>query len=106
MTHPVLCVGTLAHQPASARSSNYNAQSATELQGFHTDLLGFQTILDQLGSDNGLANYDKNNQVETVLKDMTNSVKYLLADIDDMVYNIPELGPTLGPSAFSCPSLL
>lgn len=68
------------------------------MTGFHTDLLGFQTILAQIGSDDGLANYDKNNDLEIVLKDMVNSVKYLLSDIDEMVYNLPAVGPTLGPS--------
>ena len=70
------------------------------MSGFHSSLLGFQSTLAELGADKGLANYDKDNDLETVLKDLVNSVKYLLSDIDDMVYDIPGLGPTLGPSKY------
>lgn len=92
--------GRLAKQPASARSENFQQESADELTGFHTNLLGFQNTLAELGADKGLANYDKSNDVETLLKNMINSVKYMLSDIDDLVYEIPGLGPTLGPSTF------
>ncbi|KAJ3539445.1 hypothetical protein NM688_g6358 [Phlebia brevispora] len=97
---------TLARQPASSRSSDFQAQSAAELTGFQTNLLGFQTILDQLGSDDGLANYDKNNEVETILKEMVNSVKYLLTDTDDMVYSLPAVGQTLGPIVYEIKCIL
>ena len=93
-------VGTLVRQPAASRASTFNTQSASELQAFRLDLLGFQTILEQLGSDNGLANYDNTNALEKVLKEMVNSVKYMLTDIDQMVVALPVLGPTLGPSTF------
>ena len=51
-----------------------------------------------MAADKGLANYDKDDELETVLKDLVNAVKYLLNDITAMVYQIPGVGPTLGPS--------
>ena len=93
-------VGRLAQTPSSQRSTNFRAESEHELSGFHTNLLGFQSTLAELGADKGLANYDKDNDLETLLKDMVNSVKYLLNDIDAMVNDIPGLGPSLGPSQY------
>ena len=88
----------MCHDPSARQSENFKEQSAHELSLFHTNLLGFQNTLAQLGADKGLANYDRNNDLETLLKEMVNAVKYLLRDIDDAVYDIPGLGPTLGPS--------
>lgn len=94
----------MSQTPKGARTQNFEQQSADEATAFHTNLLGFQNTLAQLGADKGLANYDKDNDLETVLKDLVNSVKYLLSDIDDMVYDIPGVGSTLGPS--TCASFL
>ena len=88
----------LAEQPASSRSANFEQESATEASGFHSSLLGFQNTLAQLGADKGLANYDRNNDLETLLKDLINANKYFLNDVDGLVYDVPGLGPTLGPS--------
>ena len=93
--------GRLSQTPKNARTQNFEQQCADEVTAFHTNLLGFQNTLAELGADKGLANYDKDNDLETVLKDLVNSVKYLLSDIDDMVYDIPGLGSTLGPSTCS-----
>ena len=98
--------GTLAREPASSRGADFNAQSASELNAFHTDLLGFQGLLSDMGQDKGLANYDSSNSLETLLKDMVNSVKYMLNDVDDLVYQLPGVGPTLGPSASSSLSFM
>ena len=54
-----------------------------------------------MGSDKGLANYDKNNALETLLKKVVNANKYLLNDVDKMVYQLPAVGSTLGPSELS-----
>lgn len=95
--------GRLAQTPASARTPDFQQQSADEVTGFHTSLLGFQDVLAQLGADKGLANYNKDIELETELKDLVNCVKYLLSDIDNMVYSIPGLGSTLGPSTCRVP---
>ncbi|KIP11960.1 hypothetical protein PHLGIDRAFT_17778 [Phlebiopsis gigantea 11061_1 CR5-6] len=96
----------LSQTPKSARGQNFEQQSADEATAFHTNLLGFQNTLAQLGADKGLANYDKDDDLETVLKDLVNSVKYLLSDIDDMVYDIPDVGPILGPIVYQIKCLL
>lgn len=68
------------------------------MTGFHTNLLGFQTVLAEFGADKGLANYDRTNDLETLLKNLVNLNKNALSAIDILVYNIPLLGPILGPS--------
>ena len=57
-----------------------------------------QGILGDLGRDKGLANYDRNNDLETLLKDIVNLNKDTLSGVTEIVYEIPILGPILGPS--------
>ena len=59
-----------------------------------------QGILGDLGRDKGLANYDRNNDLETLLKDIVNLNKDTLSAITEIVYEIPILGPLLGPSKY------
>ena len=66
-------------------------------------MLGFQTALAKAGSDKGEANYDNTNDLETILKNTVNLNKNALSAVSVMVYNIPGLGPILGPSASHCP---
>lgn len=66
-------------------------------------MLGFQTALAQTGSDKGLANYDRTNDLETLLKDTVDLTKDTLNAVDLLVHNIPILGPILDPSASQCP---
>ena len=61
-----------------------------------------QGLLGDLGRDKGLANYDRNNDLETLLKDIVNLLKDTLSAVTDIVYEIPILGPILGPS--KCPT--
>ncbi|GJE86108.1 hypothetical protein PsYK624_021880 [Phanerochaete sordida] len=96
----------LAQQPESSRSAGYEQESANELSSFHSNLLGFQNTLAQLGADKGLANYDRSNDLETLLKDLVNANKYALSDVDDFVYKIPTLGPTLGPIVYEIKCIL
>lgn len=79
-------------------TSAYQQQAATQLSGFQTNYLGFQNALSSMNSDKGLANYDKNDNLETLLKNMVNANKDILSDTTTLVYNIPVLGPILGPS--------
>lgn len=92
---------TLAAQSASTSGNNaaFQQQCASELTSFHTAFQSFSSVFGQLGADKGLANYDKNNQLETLLKDVVNANKNALSAVDVLVYNIPGLGPILGPSA-------
>ena len=70
------------------------------MTAFRENLNGFQDILAQLGADKGLANYDRSDQIETLLKNVVNANKYLLKDVDVMVDQLPAVGGTLGPSTF------
>lgn len=97
----VLLLGAMCQDPATRHSENFKTQSANEVTAFHSNLLGFETVLQELGADKGLANYDRSDDLETLLKDLVNANKYLLSDIDDLVYDIPGLGSTLGPSEWS-----
>ena len=63
-------------------------------------MLAFQTVLAQTGPDKGLDNYDDTNDLETLLRAMIDLNKNVLDAVDIAVYNIPLLGPILGPSAF------
>lgn len=67
------------------------------MTAFRENLNGFQDILAELGADKGLANYDNSDSIETLLKNVVNANKYLLKDVDAMVYELPAVGGTLGP---------
>ncbi|KAI0348015.1 hypothetical protein BDW22DRAFT_1385036 [Trametopsis cervina] len=95
------------HQtPASSRSADFDTQSADEVSAFSSNLNGFQDILAQLAADKGLANYDRSDDLETLLKDLVNAVKYLLSDVTQMVYELPAVGGTLGPIVYDIKCLL
>lgn len=53
-------------------------------------------------SDKGLANYDKSNALETLLKNVVNANKDTLSSVTDLSYNLPVVGPTVGPSESVC----
>ena len=62
-------------------------------------MLGIEAILKELGADNGLANYDRTNDLETLLKNIVNVNKDTLQLHPTTIsYNLPIVGPTLGPS--------
>jgi hypothetical protein len=82
----------------------FQQDAVSELTAFDSSLLGIKTILDELGSDKGLKNYDRTNDLETLLKNVVNFNKETLNSVDVLVYNLPFLGPILGPSTFvGCP---
>ncbi|KAH9937682.1 uncharacterized protein B0H18DRAFT_1113486 [Fomitopsis serialis] len=76
-----------------------NAQTLNSL-AVHENFLGFQTVLGELAADKGLANYNKNSEMETMLKNIVNASKYVMNDTYEMVNNIPGLGPILGPIVY------
>jgi len=93
---------SLASQSASSDGDNstFQQQAAAQLTSFQSSMSTFNNLFGQLGSDDGLANYDKTDQVETVLKDVVNANKNALSAITVLVYNIPTLGPILGPIVY------
>jgi hypothetical protein len=95
--------GNLAERSSTVNDDDYDFQQqcASEMTGYHTSFLGFQTTLAQLAGDKGLANYDSSNNLETLLKDAVNANKNALSATAALVYNIPTLGPILGPSMYS-----
>lgn len=105
LTH--IFVEDYASQASSSKDNNaYQQQCATELSSFHTGLAGAESILRDLGRDKGLANYDRNNELETALKHLININKDTLKAVDEIVYQIPGLGPILGPSLSLLPFFL
>ncbi|KAK0456460.1 hypothetical protein EV421DRAFT_61494 [Armillaria borealis] len=50
--------------------------------------------------DKGLGNYDRNDRLETTLKDVVNKTKDLLKVTAILVNNLPILGSTLGPIVY------
>jgi hypothetical protein len=72
-----------------------------DLRGFRDNMGRTQGLLGDLGRDKGLANYDPNNDLEALLKDIVNLNKDTLSAVTDIAYEIPLLGPLLGPS--KCP---
>jgi len=94
---------------ASTIGSDYDAyakECAAQAQGFHTSLLGFRTLLDQLGREKGLANYNRDDQLQTVLKNIVNTNKDFLKSISGMVDGVPAVGPVLGPVVYEVKCIL
>ncbi|KZT02727.1 uncharacterized protein LAESUDRAFT_661393 [Laetiporus sulphureus 93-53] len=92
----------MASEPASERAANadFSEQYLTELSSFNTNFRGFQSVLAALAADKGLANYNKNDQLETLLKATVNAVKDILGDTYEAIESIPGIGPLLGPTVY------
>ena len=73
--------------------------AASQLALFHDTIQAIRSLFTQLAADKGLQNYDRTNELETMLKNVINANKNALTAVDNMIYNIPTLGPILGPSA-------
>lgn len=78
--------------------SEYSEQTSAEASGFHDSLFGFGGILKQLAADKGLANYNQDDALETLLKNTVNANKDFLSSVDKYAYELPAVGSTLGPS--------
>ncbi|KAJ6575127.1 hypothetical protein B0H19DRAFT_628579 [Mycena capillaripes] len=70
-------------------------QCASTLNSYAENFHGFQTIY--LTLDKGLACYDPSSNLQTILKDVVNYHKDILAAAADLVASIPGLGPLLSP---------
>ncbi|KAI0365244.1 hypothetical protein BV20DRAFT_973430 [Pilatotrama ljubarskyi] len=85
---------------------DFNQQAVSEVAAYQDGLLGFQALLAQLAADKGLANYDRTDELETLLKNLVNLTKNTLKAIDILVYNIPVFGPELGPIVYEIKCIL
>ncbi|KAH9820086.1 secreted protein [Melampsora americana] len=69
-------------------------------------LTNIHNSLSYFGRDKGTANLNKSNEMEVTLKNTVNSMKYSMADLNLMVYQVPALGPTLGPIVYQIKCIL
>ncbi|KAI0793494.1 hypothetical protein C8Q75DRAFT_804301 [Abortiporus biennis] len=101
-----------AFQQLSAQSATrgnepaYKEELRSRVHDFHLDLLGVRAVLEQLGADKGLANYDRSDELETILKKIVNASKDLMGNIDANVYELPVIGSTLGPIVYDIKCIL
>ena len=86
----------------TSNDAEFQQESVTSLTSFQGSIHSFQGLFKHLGRDKGLANYDRSNELETLLKKVINLNKDTLDAIDCLVYEIPTLGPYLGPSKYLC----
>ncbi|KAI0655075.1 hypothetical protein C8Q70DRAFT_924100 [Cubamyces menziesii] len=96
----------LATNPPTGGDADFNQRVLTEFTGFQDGLSSVQSILVELGADRGLANYDPNDELETLLKNIVNLVKDTLKTVDNLVYQVPLLGPLLGPIVYQVKCIL
>ena len=78
---------------ASKNKRDDSSQALAALWDFLLDLLGLKALLEQMGADRGLANYDGTNHLETLLKENVNCIKDILTQIYQLFANIPIIGP-------------
>ncbi|KAJ7293589.1 hypothetical protein C8J57DRAFT_1269426 [Mycena rebaudengoi] len=93
----------LAARSRSIRPSDYEAfrrECVTAFTSYQEHFARFPRLLGPLSADAGLANYDKTDQLETLLKDIVNANKDALSATYVLVDNIPGLGPVLGPIVY------
>lgn len=94
---------SLATQSSSVNpaSALFQQSTAYQMTALHSSLVSINNLFSSTAAQDGLANYDKNDQVQVALKDTVNYTKTFLSNTDVLVYNIPLLGPILGPSKLS-----
>ncbi|EJD03943.1 uncharacterized protein FOMMEDRAFT_155063 [Fomitiporia mediterranea MF3/22] len=99
---------TMASQSASRNENDqdFHQNAAARFSSFQSNSQGFLAILSQLAADKGLANYDKNDQLETLLKDFVNASKNAVGAVYVMIKNDPTLGPILGPIVYELKCLI
>ncbi|KAG2044837.1 hypothetical protein BDR03DRAFT_847858 [Suillus americanus] len=85
---------------ASASDPAFQQQASTELSGFNTNFAGFTSVLAELGGDDGVANLDPTNNLETVLESIINANKDILTVTYNLVVSLPIVGPILGPIVY------
>ena len=94
-------LGTYSSQAPTSNNPEFQQRVVQECDAFKDNTLAFSVILARLAADKGLANYDRRNELETLLKAYVNLHKRVLAYIYKLIADIPVLGPILGPSRLS-----
>ncbi|KAF8872138.1 hypothetical protein CPB84DRAFT_1799908 [Gymnopilus junonius] len=85
---------------------DFQQEYTSRLSDFNANVQGFHEALAKATSDKGLAYYDKQNDLEKLLKEIVNAHKDVLSAIDIAVENIPGLGPILGPVIYQTKCLI
>ncbi|KAJ7492606.1 hypothetical protein FB451DRAFT_1361160 [Mycena latifolia] len=102
---------TLKRLAARAQSGHpgdveFQQQCVSALTSYQTNFAGFQSVLFLLGSDKGLAYYDRLDDFETLLKNIINFHKEALNAVALLVAQLPILGPILGPIVYDIKCLV
>ncbi|KDR80125.1 hypothetical protein GALMADRAFT_265308 [Galerina marginata CBS 339.88] len=92
----------LAATSEGVDSDDYDFQQdyVSSLSDFNTNVQGYEEAYAQAKSDKGLANYDKQNDLETLAKQIVDAHKVMLDSTARAVDNIPGLGPALAPIVY------
>ncbi|KAJ7103520.1 hypothetical protein B0H15DRAFT_217330 [Mycena belliarum] len=102
---------TLGRLAAEARSGHpgdveFQQQCTSALSSYRTNFASLQSNLFEITSDKGLAYYDHLDDVETLLKNVVNFHKNVLSDVTALIYQLPILGPILGPIVYDIKCLV
>lgn len=86
--------------PAELSDESDVSESAIvgNLTAYKLSILRFRSALGDLGRNKGLAYYNRNDDLETLLKNIINIQKQTLSYVDTIVFRVPVVGPILGPS--------
>ncbi|KJA29227.1 hypothetical protein HYPSUDRAFT_50705 [Hypholoma sublateritium FD-334 SS-4] len=96
----------LAEQSGDLDDGDFQQQYASALSDYSDNVSGFHTTLAKTLSDKGLANYDRTNSIETILKDFFNLNKGIFNSINVYLPTIPVIGPIVGPLFYNIKCLL
>ncbi|KAM5536181.1 hypothetical protein V8D89_010080 [Ganoderma adspersum] len=100
----VTYVGVLIDLSASGNDTTTQQQAVLAAGGIVDTLRTFQGFLND--QQKGLANFDPNDPLDVLLKNLINATKDALEAIDILVYRIPILGPLLGPIVYEVKCIL
>jgi len=90
------CSSSCLDAPADQQQS-----SVDTLLGFSGDLKDMQScFLGYTGDDKGLGNYNKNSELETLLKNLINLIKEVLAYVNNLIECISLLKVLLEPAVY------
>ncbi|KAK0208351.1 hypothetical protein DFS33DRAFT_1302879 [Desarmillaria ectypa] len=91
--------GELVNKPPSEQDKlgDYQHNCVTSLASCKDVLAELNDSLAPLRADKGLGNYDRNDRLETLLKDLVNATKEMLNYTVTLTKNIPIIGPALVP---------
>ncbi|KDQ08491.1 hypothetical protein BOTBODRAFT_191756 [Botryobasidium botryosum FD-172 SS1] len=68
----------------------------SQLNSLSSSVSSVRSILGPLARDRGIANYDPDNSLEHLIKDIINLLKDLLTDVHELIAGLPVAGPLLG----------